>query len=927
MTGHFSQHNKIGHAIHVKKIGEKIAFMLLFLCASLTINARSFSDFSNTTKELFTEDRRSFDNVYDSLLVDKESLAMATDSLLQLMTTLATEMSKPLRVDSTLLQCYVIDSQTGDSIPFANAIYKKLKMGASSDERGYFTIARQNEDQLTVTAVGYKARQIKITADTPRILTVKLIADSKQLQGVVVMAKRKRKYSRKANPAVDLMRRVIAAKKVSKLENNDYYQYDKYQKITMAVNNLTPEELEKPIFKKSPWLLDQVEVSSYNNKLILPISVDETFTQHIYRKDPRDEKDIVMGQSTKGISKLIQTGETVNVILKDMFKDINIYDDQIEVLQSRFPSPIGSTAISFYHFYIDDTVYVDKDQCIRLQFMPANQQDFGFRGELYVLNDSSLRVKKCDMQLPANTGVNFVESMKFEQGFAKQANGDWALTTDNIIAELKITNLFQRALITRTTKLSNYSFAPIAAKRFKGRAKIVYDANARLRDDDFWDEHRTIELTKSEADMDSFIKRMSRTKNFKWILFGVKALVENFIETGSDSVPSKVDIGPINTIVSRNFVDGFRFRASARTTAKFNPHWFFEGYYAYGTKSRNHYYDAKVTYSFSKPDYQPIEFPIRKLSLEINRDVESPSDRFLINNKDNFFMAFRSVKVNQMYVYNRQKLNFTWETDYGLTTSFELKRESDSPRGNLIYQRMDGSLVDNIRMTQLTLGFDYRPGQTYINTKQQRFEVNLDAPQFKITHTLGLQHFLGGQFTTNQTELLIYKRTWLGSWGHVDARVQAGAQWNKVSFAFLIMPPVNTTFFEHIGTLSLMENMEFLNDRYAMFNIAWNLEGKVFNRLPLIKKLKWREYIAFKGLWGHLTNKNNPLLPQNANDTELYRFPTGTKVMTNDPYLELVIGIHNIFKLLEVDYVRRLTYTNAPGISKNGIRFGFNIVF
>ena len=361
----------------------------------------------------------------DSLLLGTDSMALATDSLIQMMDSLAKEVSKPAPiVDSTLLQCYVVDSQTGDSIPYANAIYRTLKVGASSDADGHFTIEKKAGEQLTVTAVGYKPRRIKVTDDTPNTLHITLIADSKQLQGVVVKAKRRHRYSRKDNPAVELMKRVIAAKKESLLSNHSYYQYDKYQKVTMAINNLTPDDIEGKMFKKAPWLLDQVEVCPYNNKLILPISVDETLTQHIYRKNPRDEKDIVLGQTTKGISKLIQTGEALNTIVKDLFKDINLYDDQIDLLQKRFPSPIGSTAISFYHFYIDDTVYVNQDQCIRLQFMPANQQDFGFRGELYVLNDSTLHVKKCDMQLPANTGVNFVDAMKFEQEFTKLNNGE-----------------------------------------------------------------------------------------------------------------------------------------------------------------------------------------------------------------------------------------------------------------------------------------------------------------------------------------------------------------------------------------------------------------------------------------------------------------------------------------------------------------------
>ena len=904
----------------------RVIISLLFLFVSFAAQAYTFKSlYFNSKPHVVRIDSLLLGK--DSLLTATDSMVIATDSLLQMMDSLAKIAAKPAVIDSTLLQCYVVDWQTGDSIPYANALYRNLKLGASSDADGHFSIARKVGEQLTITAVGYKPRHIKITAHTSRELKVTLIADSKQLQGIVVKAKRRHKYSRKDNPAVELMRRVIAAKKQTHLENHDYYQYDKYQKVTMAINNLTPDELEGSMFKKAPWLLDQVETCPYNNKLILPISVDETLTQHLYRKSPRDEKDIVLGQSTKGISKLIQTGEALNTIVKDLFKDINLYDDHIDLLQKRFPSPIGSTAISFYHFYIDDTVYVNQDQCIRLQFMPANQQDFGFRGELYVLNDSSLHVKKCDMQLPANTGVNFVDAMKFQQEFTKLSNGEWALTTDNMIAELKLTDLLQRAIVIRTTGMTNYAFAPIEDKQFKGKAKIIYDTNAKMRDNEFWAAHRTTQLTKSEAGMDSFIKRMASTKHFKWVIFASKALIENFIETGSEDKPSKFDIGPVNTFISKNFIDGIRLRASARTTAKLNPHWFFEGYYAYGTKSHRSYYDAKVTYSFNKPEYQPIEFPVRTISFESTSDVESPSDKYLKHNKDNIFMTFRPVKVEQMYFVNRQKINFNWETDYGLATSLELRTESNRPTGKLVYEKMDGTLVDKLRVSEVSLGFNYRPGQSYVNSKQKRMTVNLDAPEFNVKHTMGIKHFLGGDFNSNLTEVSIYKRFWLGSWGHIDTRVQGGAQWNKVPFQFLITPPVNTSYFEHQGTFNLMKGLEFLNDRYAQFNLAWDLEGKIFNRLPLIKKLKWREYVAFKGMWGHLTDKNNPYLPQNANDTELYKFPVDTRVMTRDPYMEFVVGVHNIFKCLEVDYVRRLTYTNAPGISKNGIRFGFNLVF
>lgn len=822
---------------------------------------------------------------------------------------------------------FVVDSQTGDSIPYVTVSYKGHQIAMSGNASGYFEVERHEGWTLTVSAVGYKPKTVKITGKTPNTLHIKLISDSKQLGEVVVKAKRKTKYSRKENPAVDLMRRVIANKERTDLGNHDFYSYNKYQKLTMAVNNLTPTELEGKMFQNAPWLLNQVEVCPYNQKLILPISVDETLTHNIYRKEPHKEKEIVMGQTTKGVSKLIQTGGALNEVLKDVFKDIDIYDDYVSLLQKRFPSPIGPTAISFYHFYLDDTVYVDHERCIRLQFMPANQQDFGFRGELYILDDSTLHVKRCDMQLPANTGVNFVDAMKMEQVYTRLDNGEWALTTDNMVVELELTDLFQRAIVIRTTRLSDYSFAPIPDKEFKGKAAVRYDANAKIRDDSYWSDHRAVELTKSEAGMDDFIKGMSKTKHFKWVMLGVKTLVENFIETGSADHPSKFDIGPLMSTVSTNYVDGLRLRFAGKTTANLNPHLFAEGYYAYGFDSKRHYYGTMLTYSFNKKEYQPFEFPNQTIQFESYYDVESPADKFLIHNKDNLFMAIRPKKVTDMYFYKRQKLTFNWETDWGWLSSLSLKAESDEPTGSLEYRLMDGTLMDKIRTTELRVGFEYRPGQTYVNTKSGRILVNKDAPEYKLTHTMGLHHFLGGQYSYQLTEFSAYKRLWLGSWGKFDVRLMAGAQWSKVPYPMLIMPPVNTSYMEHQGSFNLMDEMEFLNDRYAMFNVAWDLNGKIFNRVPLIKKLKWREYIAVKGMWGHLTDKNNPTLPQNANDGILYQFPIQTRMMTHDPYMELVVGVHNILKCFEVDYVRRLTYTQFPGVSKNGIRFGFNISF
>jgi len=828
-----------------------------------------------------------------------------------------------------------IVDKDGYAIPYASAMYKGHHIATASDMNGAFTIERHEGWTLTISSVGFRSQTIKIDASTPSHLKVVLKEDSKSLNEVIVKSKRAR-YSRKDNPAVALMRRVIAAKSKTHLDNHDYYQFNKYQKITLSMNDLQPKDLETGMFKKSSWLLDQIETSPYNNKLILPLSVDETVTQHVYRKNPKTEREIVMGQKTEGINKVIQTGEILNTLLKDIFTDVDIYDDYVRLLQYPFTSPIGKTAISFYRYYIQDTVYVDRDLCYHINFIPNNQQDFGFRGDLYVLADSTLHVKKCTMTIPARSDVNFVENMKIEQEYTRLPDGDWVLTKDDMFAELKLNKLFNKLLVVRTTRLNDYAFDELPNKLFKGKAKVRHEADAMIRDEAFWEQYRTVDLTRGETSMNSFIHKMQQSKGYKWVIFGVKAFLENYVETGSTNTPSKFDIGPVTTMVSSNFVDGLRFRLSGRTTANLNKHWFWSGYYAYGSKSHKHYYSSEVTYSLNKKKNLPFEFPQRNITFETSYDIMSPSDKFLRHNKDNIFMAFRTQKVQQMYFYNRQKLSFDYETDWGFSFNTSLKAESNEPTGDLVFKRMPASsqiltdpFVDKIRTTELAVGIRYNPGQTYMNTKQRRWPVNLDSPEFKLSHTMGLSNVLGGQYQFNRTELGVYKRFWMGSWGYVDTHLNGGIEWNKVPFPLLIMPPVNLSFFEHENTFSMMKNVEFLNDRYAFWSVAWDLNGKILNRLPLVKHLKWREYIAFKGMWGTLTDKNNPrLLTQNATDELLFELPSTTQLMDKKvPYMELVVGVHNIFKFFAIDYVHRFNYNDVPGTKKNGIRFGFNMSF
>ena len=818
----------------------------------------------------------------------------------------------------------VTDSETGEPIPMASVVYKGHQVTKVADIDGRFSIARHEGWNLTLSAVGYKERIVSINSKTKDGMKISLKPDNQQLTEVTVKAKRQR-YSRKDNPAVELMRRVIAAKKQTDLKIHDYYQYNQYEKLTLALNDLTPEQLEQKPFTTKTWLLDQVEKCAYNGKLILPVSVDETVSQKIYRKDPHAEKTIVKGQRSNGINDLFETGDILTVAMKDVFTDVNLYDDQIRLLQYPFTSPIGKDAIAFYRFYIEDTLKIDRDSVIHLHFLPNNQQDFGFRGDLYILKDSSLHVRRCELTLPKKSDVNFVENLRIEQEYSQLPNGEWVLTQDDMIVEMKFAKFLKKTIVIRTTRLTDYAFDELPKSLFKGKRPEVKEADAQMRDDDFWNQYRQVELTKSENSMDKFLEHIQNIKGFKYAIFGLKALIENFVETGH---PSKVDIGPVNTLLTNNFIDGYRIRGSAQTTANLSKHWFLKGYAAHGFDSHKNYYDAELIYSLNPKEYLPREFPKRTVSFQSTYDVMSPSDKYLPTDKDNMFVAFKWATVDKMMFYNRQQLTFEYEQDWAWKTTLWMKTEENEACGALHYQPVAAPEISSLRTTELHAEVRYAPGETYINTKQRRLTINLDAPTFTLGHTIGFKDFLGGDYRYNLTEMRIYKRFWMKSWGKIDCYLKGGIQWNQVPYPLLSMPAANLSYLMEDETFNLINNMEFLNDRYASLMLSWDMNGKLLNRVPLLKRLKWREFFGVNMLWGTLTDKNNPFLTENAADGMLMQFPDGCHVMdSNRPYVEVVAGIHNIFKLIHVEYVQRLNYTSLSTSKKRGVRFSFRMTF
>ena len=823
----------------------------------------------------------------------------------------------------------VIDSSNGSPVSNATISYRDKKYSVTADSIGFFVIPIVKNGILSVTSIGYDSQSYIVRSDMPDSITVSLVPSAHVLDEVVVSGNKIR-YKRKNNPAVELMRKVISLKNNYCLQQQNRYSYTSYQKIMAGFNDLQPQDLNRGIFEHRPWLRNNLEVCSYNGKLIMPVTLEETISKNYYQQEPRYESNQIVAHNISGVNTLFQTGDFFNILLKEYFCDIDIYKDNIKLFQNSFCSPIGKDAISFYHFYITDTLLVDRDLCYQLDFTPSNKQDFGFCGQLFVLADSTYQVKKCDLKIPVSSDVNWVTGMKSIQEYTFLENGSHVKIVDDMVVELMVTKFTAKGIVVRNTRHFDYSFKEIPDSIVNGKVNIGFDNASISNTKDYFNNHRPVMLSGAEKALDSLSINLKKQKGAKYVLIALRSLFENFVETGTNDNPSKFDIGPVLSTVSYNFYDGLRLRLGGQSTSNLHPHLFLKGYYAHSFKSKQNYYDGQLIYSLNKPKYLPQDYPRRTISLEVLRDVSMPSDKYNKMGHDNVFTSLKIDDVDKLFLYTSQSFNLLYEFRSGLRLFGNLKHETVNPIGNISFSRLSSlEALKQISCTDATIGFRYSPGETYMNTKQERWVINYDAPVIKMQHSFGIRGLLGGDYNYNYTELEIDKRFWLPmSLGSINTRIRLGAQWNQVPYPFLIMPNSNMSYFINDDSFNLINNMEFLNDRFISAEFGWDLNGKIFNQIPFLKKLKCREFIGAKCLWGKLTDKNNPTMLENKNSDLLMYFPDDCYIMdTKRPYMELSFGIHNIFNLIHIEYIRRLSYLEQPSSKKAIVKIGMEFKF
>lgn len=826
----------------------------------------------------------------------------------------------------------VKDSITGEPLSYVSVYFDNSTIGAMTDDNGKFSL--QNDKglkKLIVTSLGFDTRIIDLKAGKKNDgLDILLSSTSFAISEVVIKPKRE-KYTRKDNPAVELIKKVIEHKDDNRIESKDEYQTEVYEKLSMSLDNFNPNLDKNKFMKKFKFIKNYLDTSEFNGKPILTLSVRENISDVYYRKSPKTTKTITKAKRLQGIDQTIDEGG-ITSNLEEIFQSINIFDNNIPILLNRFVSPLSSAlATSYYKYYIMDTLDVGGDTCVDLAFVPVNSESYGFTGRLYITLDGNYAVKKFVLNIPANINLNWVDKLRIEQEFKRMPDSTWVVSNENTYINFYIVKGTQQLYAHQLRNYDKYDFNVQRADSvfaLLGPSHILPDATAQT--DTFWIHNRHVPLKDKENALDDLLAQCRKVPAFNVIIKTAEILISGYVPTAGNRKSNKFDIGPMNTLFGANHLEGFRMRVGGMTTANLNPYWFASGYLAYGTNDRKLKYNAKLTHSFNKKEYHEGENPVNNLSVMQEYDVYTPGQDFLFTSKDNIFVAWKvGEPVTKMQYIRKTMLQYEKEWLNGLTWKSWVYNQNNEAAGTLQYIQRDeaGHLLRKKSITTSELGTQFRfaPGERAYSGragKESQFNLSKDAPIFRLSHQMGFKGVLGGDYNYNHTEFSAEKRIWLSSFGHIDAQLKAGKVWNKVPFPLLILPNTNQSITIQPEAFHMMSALEFITDQYVSFNATYYMKGWILNRIPGIKWLRLREVISFNGIYGGLSDKNNPSLTPN-----LFLLPDGTRPLGKMPYMEASIGFENIFKILRIDYYRRLTYLNQPNIKKGGIRVALRFTF
>jgi hypothetical protein len=808
---------------------------------------------------------------------------------------------------TTIVTGKVTEAATGSPVPFANVIFTGTQEGAITDFDGNFTVKTNLQvSSLEVRYVGFLPRQKEIFFGSTQSIDFQLDEDIMTLGEVVVYAGE--------NPAFEILRKLVDNKKANDKRTLEAFEYESYTKVEFDVDNISDKFKNRKIVKKIRAVLDSIQqLAGDDGQPILPVFLSEAISRYYFRSNPTLKHEHILKTKVSGVG--ITDGTLTSQIIGSTFQEYNFYQNWLNIVGKEFVSPLTDGWKLYYEYDLIDSSYIDGVYCYQIDFFPKREQDLAFWGKMWVSkNDYALR--RIDALVPKYANLNYIEKIKIQQDLIKTSAGPWlpektrvlvdiAQLTDNTAGMLAKFYVSTKDYIVNTPREKDFYLNPVSM-----------DNGVRDFDDNYWSENRHDTLTKSELNVFQMIDTLKKMPVVKTYMELGKFAATGYIKTG------KFDMGPYTTFLGNNDIEGVRLGFGGRTNYDFSKKWLLGGHFGYGFSDERWKYKWYVSRVLNREKWATIKYEQQKEIEQVwllNENIEPNSL---------FYTLSRFGTLTQPFLTRKYRLSYEKQLATGFNIGLAFKHQQVNPLFDFRYYKDDRRLETrtNYNVSEATLKLRYAKDEIFVVNDNERLSLGtVKWPAFNIEYTYGLNGFLGSDFEYHKVRGAIEKRLKMGLFGVSKVRLTGGIVFGKLPYTLLYNPIGNETPFYVGFAYNLMDFFEFSTDRYADLRYRHSFEGLILNRIPLMKKLKWRMIGSANALYGSIkeSNINTVVLQQNDNGEEIVPF---SRLERNKPYVELGYGIENIFKVFSVEAFHRITYLDNPNVNKFAVKFNIQII-
>lgn len=789
----------------------------------------------------------------------------------------------------TKIMGVVKDAETNQPIPFANVYFKNTTIGVSAGFEGEFSMEVDTPgDTLVASSLGYTDDYVSIKKGSFQNVEFLLQASKFNLNEVEIFAE--------SDPALILFNKMIENKVDNNPKKFDYFEYRLYNKIEVDANNVNDRFQNSRFLKKFQVVFNYVDTSAINGKAYLPVFLTESISRVYNRANPKGKREVILASQISGYE-----NESLSQFMGGLYQEVNIYDNYIQIFQKNFISPLANSGWGTYQYVILDTVMMNHKNCFHVMFQPKRKQELTFVGELWV-HDSTYAVAKVDMKAAVDANINFVNDIAISQEYDVVQN-KWVLTSDKIVLDLNVieNNMQVPGFFTsRTSYYSDFKFDQAPPDSiFAHSVNVLMTDSVDQRSANYWNQNRDLPLSKNERGVYEMVDSVKNIPLFNTYVDAIYMFTSGYVKWG------KFEIGPTYKLLSFNQTEGVRMRFGGRTSNDFSTRLMLSGYMAYGTKDEQIKGGGGLLYMIRKNPY-------RKIGGDFSYDLEQLGQRSVTFSDDNFLTSiFRRSPNDKQSLVEGYKIYYDHEWFNGFSSKLTFNQRKMYPVGDLSFQIWDGDsyeVVPAIKTSEVSLKIRFAFQEKYIMGEFDRINLGTKYPVLELNATYGIP----GLFASNQEyfRMIFQIKQWFNvmNIGWSKYVVETGKVWGNVPYPLLEIAPGNQTLISDQYAFNLMNYYEFINDEYVSVYYTHHFDGLLFNHIPLLRKLNWREVIHAKGIIGNLSEEN----------ASFSVLPSYTYSLTR-PYYEVGVGIENILKIGRIDFIWRLNHHDHPGTQRFGI--------